>query len=453
MRRKAVFIPRESLLTKWFDTAGGRYLLGGYIALSTYYLVYKVVNYFLEHPSKDSSWNQDWGLVSSAFEGIFHCFGVWIVYHIILISVVYPLVSTFGHLKFPMTLLVIMTFIIIMPSAGYLAVGVFETGAATRIAISFESVRLCMKVLSFVIEVYDLKTRTKKIGDKEKESDEETTVPINTMNSNQDSVEEVSSVGHFIYFLFAPTGVYAPSYPRTERTNWSRFFTLHYINFTIILWGIKVVQESVCKFNQVGFKPIPLTMLYRSVLLDFPIYLIYQTTVLAIGAQHNWLNIWAELLRFADREFYLDYWTTASFSEHLLKWNKIMQNYLYYTIYNPLKSLIKNRKCAQIITMLWSGFFFHEFVLWMVLGFQFLVPAYSFAMFPMLNKSKPSETTPTLAQAVSYLAGIAGSGLLFGCVSIEYYSRFNCVIPEGRSIVADRFIPRSFSCVSFDWNS
>ncbi|CAG7639107.1 unnamed protein product, partial [Allacma fusca] len=39
-------------------------------------------------------------------------------------------------------------------------------------------------------------------------------------------------------------------------------------------------------------------------------------------------NIGAELLRFGDREFYLDWWNSDSFASYYRKWNTPVQDFL-----------------------------------------------------------------------------------------------------------------------------
>ena len=43
------------------------------------------------------------------------------------------------------------------------------------------------------------------------------------------------------------------------------------------------------------------------------------------GFLHCWLNGFAELLRFNDKEFYQDWWTAKSFGEYYRKWNCVVQ--------------------------------------------------------------------------------------------------------------------------------
>lgn len=78
---------------------------------------------------------------------------------------------------------------------------------------------------------------------------------------------------------------------------------------------------------------------------------------------HSWLNLWGEVLRFADREFYSvrkvfvfsaslpilcpffvlyssqDWWTCTSFSAFYRKWNLLVHDWIKAYIYQDLKDV------------------------------------------------------------------------------------------------------------------
>jgi len=54
----------------------------------------------------------------------------------------------------------------------------------------------------------------------------------------------------------------------------------------------------------------------QSVLPGIAVYLLA-----FFGLLHCWMNMFAELTRFADRQFYQDWWATTSFSSYYRKWS------------------------------------------------------------------------------------------------------------------------------------
>ena len=51
------------------------------------------------------------------------------------------------------------------------------------------------------------------------------------------------------------------------------------------------------------------------------------------------LKAWAEMLRFADRQFYLDWWNSTSFGNYYRTWNTLVQDWLYTYIYKDLHAV------------------------------------------------------------------------------------------------------------------
>ena len=65
------------------------------------------------------------------------------------------------------------------------------------------------------------------------------------------------------------------------------------------------------------------------------------------GLLHSWLNLWAEILRFGDREFYVDWWNVTNFADYYRKWNIVVHEWLFHYVYQDLLRFSKG-KCSQI---------------------------------------------------------------------------------------------------------
>ena len=52
---------------------------------------------------------------------------------------------------------------------------------------------------------------------------------------------------------------------------------------------------------------------------------------------HCWLNILAEVLGFADRSFYRDWWNAETIDEYWRNWNLPVHNWLKRHVYRPLR--------------------------------------------------------------------------------------------------------------------
>jgi len=93
--------------------------------------------------------------------------------------------------------------------------------------------------------------------------------------------------------------------------------------------------------------------------------------LLFFGLLHSWMNAFAELLRFPDRTFYLDWWNSMEFGTYYRKWNIIVHEWLFYYVYGDSLRFSKG-KCSKTymvgVTFLTSAFI-HELIICTVLGF------------------------------------------------------------------------------------
>jgi diacylglycerol O-acyltransferase-1 len=143
----------------------------------------------------------------------------------------------------------------------------------------------------------------------------------------------------FIYFLAAPTLCYQPSYPRSSCTRplyvlknllrlLSCFAGMYVIAHQFI---VPTLRNSVAPLEQRNIVRIAERILKLSLsslaewLLGF--YAIF----------HCWLNVVAEALRFADRNFYQDWWNAGNIEEYWRLWNAPVHNWLKRHMYRPLR--------------------------------------------------------------------------------------------------------------------
>jgi diacylglycerol O-acyltransferase-1 len=112
--------------------------------------------------------------------------------------------------------------------------------------------------------------------------------------------------GNIAYFIFAPTLCYQPAYPRNDRFR-SSFFAKRVLELLTLLgvmyflsgqYVVPTLRNSLKPFAQLNL----FALLERLLKLSIPS--IYCWLIMFYGVFHSYLNIWAELLRFGDRQFY-----------------------------------------------------------------------------------------------------------------------------------------------------
>lgn len=77
---------------------------------------------------------------------------------------------------------------------------------------------------------------------------------------------------------------------------------------------------------------------------------------------HCYLNAWAELTGFSDKNFYEDWWNSTNLGEYWRKWNLPMHYWLTRHLYYPMRRRNVSRGIAMAIVFAFSAVF-HEYML------------------------------------------------------------------------------------------
>ncbi|CAD0041426.1 unnamed protein product [Aureobasidium pullulans] len=128
------------------------------------------------------------------------------------------------------------------------------------------------------------------------------------------------------YFWWAPTLIYQPVYPRSEKIRWPFVFKrcVEVIGLSIRLMKLSTIS-LFCWLA--GF------------------YALFQ----------SFLNALAEVMRFGDREFYGDWWNSSGVRGYWSSWNKPVFQFMKRHIYSPMVGRGVPPLVAQIMTFLFSG--------------------------------------------------------------------------------------------------
>ncbi|KAF2836698.1 diacylglycerol acyltransferase DGAT2 [Patellaria atrata CBS 101060] len=159
------------------------------------------------------------------------------------------------------------------------------------------------------------------------------------------------------YFWWAPTLVYQPVYPRTDNIRWSFVLkrALEVVILSIAIWIASAQYAAPLLLNSLdSFSTLnPLAILERLMKLSTISVFCWLAGFFALF--QSFLNILAELLRFADREFYDDWWNSTSVRRYWTTWNKPVSHFMRRHIYSPLVSRGVPPSLAQILVFVFSG--------------------------------------------------------------------------------------------------
>ncbi|KAI8981642.1 MBOAT, membrane-bound O-acyltransferase family-domain-containing protein, partial [Mycotypha africana] len=162
---------------------------------------------------------------------------------------------------------------------------------------------------------------------------------------------------NFLDYLLVPSLVYWMEYPRTEKIRiWYVFekttatlgsFLMLYVTTERYILP-KLYDPSMSEPRVILELLFPFMINYL-----FIFYIIFECI----------LNAFAELSRFADRNFYDDWWNSVTYDEFARKWNKPVHHWLLRHVYaQSIQSYKLSKFNATFVTFLLSSIF-HELVL------------------------------------------------------------------------------------------
>merc|ERR1712203_1083266 len=174
------------------------------------------------------------------------------------------------------------------------------------------------------------------MGEKEMEAFNQNDIQPNSPNTKDLAVKKIASyekklvkypenllVSDIYYFMVAPTLCYELNFPRSGRVRASFLFkraleVVIGINLLMALahqWVIPSVVNSLIPFSEMNLS----LALERLLKLAIPNHLIWLTCFYLIF--HSYMNTLAEILLFADRLFYQDWWNSENVGIFWRKWN------------------------------------------------------------------------------------------------------------------------------------
>lgn len=217
-------------------------------------------------------------------------------------------------------------------------------------------------------------------------------------------------LSNYLDFLLVPSLIYQLEYPRLERFRPSYFIGkvlalvgtigLIYIAIEHHLFPLFLSNNALTSPELIIKLAIPFTVVH---LLLF--YILFEVVC----------NAFAELTRFADRNFYDDWWNSHNFLEYSSKWNKPVYRFLKEHVFKPfLMRFGFSQRVALILTFLVSSLF-HELV--MVVTFRkFIFALFLLQMFqiPLIDgmQRRFIVVRPWLGNAIVWVGLCSGIPML-----------------------------------------
>lgn len=149
---------------------------------------------------------------------------------------------------------------------------------------------------------------------------------------------------------------------------------------------------------------------------------------------HSWLNLVGEILHFADRSFYSDWWNSNNIDLFWRNWNLPVHRWAVRHLYIPLVDMGYSRNIAAT-TVFFISAFFHEYMVSVPLKtYKIWAFAGMMAQIPLSNVSKYVEKQygPRFGNIVVWASLIIGQPL-----AIMMYYHDYVVDHFGKSLIED----------------
>ncbi|KPP59980.1 sterol O-acyltransferase 2-like [Scleropages formosus] len=252
----------------------------------------------------------------------------------------------------------------------------------------------------------------------------------------------------YLYFLFCPTLIYRESYPRWNyvAVTFAKILgCLFYAYFVLVRLCIPaLMNESIQPFST---RTLVLALFHATL----PGMLILLLAFFAF--LHCWLNAFAEMLRFADRMFYKDWWNSTSFANYYRTWNVVVHDWLYYYGYRdflwvPFRSgpvapvpdgeqlIAKADKDSQMkgvfrtaamLSVFIVSAMVHEYVFTLCFGFFYPVMFCLFAVFGVVfNFTMNDKRKSPVWNIIMWTCLFIGQGVQVCLYCQEWHAQIHC---------------------------
>ncbi|XP_055531573.1 sterol O-acyltransferase 1-like [Wyeomyia smithii] len=437
------FLARNSLLTDLFEVKHIKTIYHIFIVILIIMFLNTVVHDFVDRGSINLGLRPIiagfgkfhialllWSCMQLTVFCIYPCFSIWANLHKLFVNNVlrkcYNICSIMGLISYQCIFVV----------AVIKSVLLLDLPPASSIAVLMEMTRFTMKMHAFVrsnIPRALLPCSKTSINDKPAHS---TLLP---------------TFSKFVYFLFAPTLVYRDEYPRTKRIRWSIVFR-HALEVVGVVFYISFIFERFLTplFDRFGDAQITagnfVLTLFGSIMPGSLSFLCGFYCLL-----HAWMNAGAELLRFADRMFYRDWWNASSFPEYIRSWNVVVHDWLYTYIYkDSVEHLFKNCRPLATVLVFTVSAVFHEVILAFAFRFFYPVMFMQFEFMGLLLMFITRNVSKDAGNVLLWFMLCIGNGIQLSLYNMEYYARKNCPV-SGASMI-DYMVPVSWKCNGISHN-
>uniref|UniRef100_A0A8C0GCV3 Sterol O-acyltransferase 2 n=1 Tax=Chelonoidis abingdonii TaxID=106734 RepID=A0A8C0GCV3_CHEAB len=399
LEKRKVFVNRQSLLDELLEVEHFRTFYHIFIAMLCVFILSTVAVDVINQGSLDL----DFDLFIFAFGCLPTVLATWLVMFLYTLLVPYKALQlwagSYHTVRFPRLFTAILLEALLACHAAVLGyypiytVIQHQLPAASRFIVILKQVSFLMKSHSFLLEA----------------------VPGIIHAKPPDGEMKLPALSTYLYFLFSPATDQLPS-PRTPYVRW-KYVAQNFAKFLGCLFYSYFILECLCipVFTNMSKQPFSIKTLVLSIFnATLPGTFLLLLSFFAF--LQCWLNAFAEMLRFADRTFYKDWWNSTSFATYYRTWNVVVHDWLCYYVYQDLG---RSRVAAMLSVFIMSAIV-HEYVITLCFGFFY-----------------PVNCSPSLPSS---------EGIQVCLYCQEWYAQIHC--PLEQKTFWGLVTPRSWSCRS-----
>lgn len=224
------------------------------------------------------------------------------------------------------------------------------------------------------------------------------------------------------YFILAPTLCYELNFPKTSRIR-KRFLLKRIIEVVLGIQLIFAVMQQYMvpsvKNSLIPFSNMDVTKATERLLkLAIPNHLAWLCFFYITF--HSFMNLMGELLHFADRNFYCDWWNANNIDIFWRTWNMPVHRWAVRHIYIPVVEMGYGKMMASVIVFFISAFF-HEYMvsvplktfkIWAFMGMMGQIPL------SFLSKYMEKHFGQRMGNVIVWASIIMGQPL---CIMMYYH--------------------------------
>jgi sterol O-acyltransferase len=324
-----------------------------------------------------------------------------------------------------------------------------ELPIASGFIVTCEMVRMSLKIHSYLREKLLFGNGENEYATFIPESLVKKGVTIDYLNIPKIEIKDLKSeLKLFSYFFFAPTLIYRDSYPRTQSLKRSSTIIAYLLNVVGTIFYTFIIFEGSCvPYFQESWKE---QYNFKFILMSWFKAMIPGTMLLILmffGMLHSWFNMWAEILRFGDREFYTDWWNVTNFADYYRKWNIVVHDWLFAYVYQDILRFTKGKssKLFCFFAVFMISALVHELVLAISMRFFYPILLIMFGG-PGVVYTFFSRKEVRALNVFVWSMFFVGNGLLVVFYSWEHFARKSMDL-SSRYGWKSFFIPHSWGLV------